>query len=120
MTDSEAEIAGQGGSSWGRRSGVAVLTSVLSFPLLAGYVFHLLWFLPVITYSGPCEPGELGCGPEHGVVLWVGTLLALVMGTVCLILTWAGLPRAGRWWPRPVATVTILVGWSVVQQLWLF
>lgn len=94
-------------------------TSVIALPLLLVYAFHLAWFSPEITDRRECDPRTtVGCGPEHGELLWIGTFLVFVTGALCLILTWVRMRRGGRWWPWPAATVMILAGW-VVPRSWL-
>lgn len=124
MVDGES---GEAPPLLGRRIAVVVAVTVVAPLFLLMYAFHLLWFSPEITGSGKCDPSEFGvvvgggvCGPEHGRVLWMGTFLAFATVAFCLVTTWVRTVRAGRWWPWPVATMVISVGWFVVQQTWLF
>jgi hypothetical protein len=119
MPSSEPGEATPGTPSPGPRIAATLAASVVAIPLLLVYVFQLAWFSSEITDRRECDPREtLGCGPEHGQLLWFGTLLVFVTGSLCLTLTWARMRRRGRWWPWPAAAVTILAGW-VVSQSWL-
>lgn len=59
------------------------------------------------------QVGRGACGP--GRTWWFTTFLVLVAGSLCLIMTLARVSRPGRWWPWPMATVLIMVGWLVIR-----
>jgi hypothetical protein len=119
MTSSEPDKASPGTPPLGPRIAATFAASVVAMPLLLVDIFQLAWFSAEITDRRECDPRQtLGCGPEHGLLLWFGTLLAFVTGSLCLTLTWARMRKCGRWWPWPVMTVTILAGWAVLHS-WL-
>jgi hypothetical protein len=93
------------------RRAVAIPLAVVATPLLALYAYLLLWWLPALTGSDPCDPlidGRGACAYPEQRTFWLLTAAAALLGAVCLVLAVVRTGQTRHWWAWPAAAAALL------------
>ncbi|MEH1129888.1 hypothetical protein [Micromonospora sp. CPCC 206061] len=97
------------------RRAVAIPLAVVATPLVALYVYLLLWWLPALGGPGPnpCDPlidGRGACWRPEQRTFWLVAATAVLLSGVCLVMAVMRTGQTRRWWPWPAAAAVLLAG----------